>query len=370
VRFTTEDKDLRADFSTPFDAGGIMSLTVSGIEAAFALPPGTLAPFDNCNPTLVPAGPLAGAWAALRSGYCVPWLRNDLDAVGYDQHRSEDEWSGVIALRHEFTDRISGYASYSRGYKGGGFNLDRNFDFTVVGGDPNSQFDAELVDAYEVGLKTGWFEGALLLNLAVFHNEYENFQLNTFNGIQFVVTSVPEVISDGAELDMIWRTPVEGLSIQGGLAYTDATYGEDTGWVFANRNPLTGEQTLALLPNAQLTNAPEWTATTSFTYERPIFNGTLMGLAYLDARYVDDQNTGSDLRASKLQPSYTLLNARIGIGAIDERWSLELWGRNITDEEYGQIMFDVPLQLGSRGPTQGAFLGDPRTYGVTLRARY
>jgi hypothetical protein len=33
-------------------------------------------------------------------------------------------------------------------------------------------------------------------------------------------------------------------------------------------------------------------------------------------------------------------------------------------------MFDVPLQLGTLGPTQGAFLGDPRTYGITLRARY
>ncbi len=41
-----------------------------------------------------------------------------------------------------------------------------------------------------------------------------------------------------------------------------------------------------------------------------------------------------------------------------------------TDEGYGQIMFDVPLQLGTLGPTQGAFLGDPRTYGVTLRARF
>lgn len=94
------------------------------------------------------------------------------------------------------------------------------------------------------------------------------------------------------------------------------------------------------------------------------------GLFYLDARYVDDQNTGSDLRPSKVQPSYVLLNGRIGIGPQDERWSLEIWGRNLTDQEYGQIMFDVPLQLGTLGPTQGAFLGDPRTYGITLRARY
>ena len=66
----------------------------------------------------------------------------------------------------------------------------------------------------------------------------------------------------------------------------------------------------------------------------------------------------------------TLVNGRIGLGDINEHWSLELWGRNIFDQEYAQIMFDVPLQLGTAGPTQGAFLGDPRTWGVTLRARY
>ena len=242
-------------------------------------------------------------------------------------------------------------------------------------------FDAETVDAYEIGLKTRLMDGALTLNFAVYLNEYENFQLNTFNGIQFVVTTVPEVTSQGAEVDMMWRTPIEGLSIQGGVAYTDATYGEDCapiatcgGWVAQNRNPITGDLTLARLPGAQLTNAPEWTATTAFTYERPVFNGSLMGLAYIDARYVDDQNTGSDLRPSKIQPAYTLVNARLGVGALDESWALEFWARNLLDEEYAQIMFDAPLQflqpvLPVSG-LRGAFLGDPRTYGVTLRARY
>ncbi len=362
VRFTTEDKELRADFTTFFDVTSLRQATATGFGVGA---------FGNCNPLSQPANATQRLIVgALRSGYCVPWLRNDLDAIGYDQQRAEDEWSGVVSLRHEFTENISAYGSFSRGYKGGGFNFDRNFDFTYLGGDPDSAFDAELVDAYEIGVKTDWFNRALTLNLAVFSNEYENFQLNTFNGIQFVVTTVPEVTSEGAELDLAWSTPIDGLSIMGGLAYVDARYGEDTGWVADNRNPITGDLTLARLPNSQLTNSPEWTATTAVTYERPLFNGSLVGLAYVDARWVDDQNTGSDLRPSKVQPSYTLVNGRVGIGAPDESWSLELWARNLFDEEYAQIMFDVPLQQGTAGPTQGAFLGDPRTYGVTLRARY
>lgn len=373
LRFTTEDKDLEGDFRTLFNGQPAFTAAMTDAALDAGQPAGTLLPYANCNTALVPTGPLApfaGAVALARSGYCVPWLRTELDAVGYDQHRGEDEWSGVISLRQEFAERISGYISFSRGYKGGGFNLDRDFTFVYAGGAPNTSFNAELVDAYEAGLKTGWLDGALLFNVAVYHNEYQDYQLNTFNGIQFVVTTVPEVTSDGVEIDAMWRTPIDGLSFQGGVSYTDTEYGQDTGWVFANRNPITGEQTLARLPGSHLTNAPEWTATTAFTYERPIFNGSMMLLAYMDARYVGDQNTGSDLRPSKEQPSYTLVNGRIGLGDINEHWSFELWGRNIFDQEYAQIMFDVPLQLGTAGPTQGAFLGDPRTWGVTLRARY
>ena len=83
------------------------------------------------------------------------------------------------------------------------------------------------MDAYELGLKSGWFDGDLLLNLAAYHNEFSNFQLNAFNGIQFVVSTIPTVTVDGVELDASWRTPIEGLSLQGGAAYNDARYGDD-----------------------------------------------------------------------------------------------------------------------------------------------
>jgi outer membrane receptor protein involved in Fe transport len=375
IRFTHERKELRASFNTLFDGEAVLDAAISDAEADAGVPAGTFAAFSNCDTAGAPS--TNSVIVVARSGYCVPWLRDDLDAIGYDQERSEDEWSGVVSLRHEFTDNVSAYASFSRGYKGGGFNLDRDFSTVFVGTPPDTSFEAEFVDAYEIGFKTDWFSNDLILNLAIYHNEYENFQLNTFNGIQFVVTTVPEVTVDGAELDLIWRTPIDGLSIQGGIAYNDAAYGEDCtplatcgGWVQNNRNPITGELTLARLPGSNLTNSPEYTATTSFTYERPLFNSGLMGLLYLDARYVDDQNTGSDLRPSKDQPSYTLLNARVGLSDPDDRWTVELWARNLTDEAYGQIMFDVPLQLGTNGPTQGAFMGDPRTFGVTLRARY
>jgi outer membrane receptor protein involved in Fe transport len=286
-----------------------------------------------------------------------PWHNNALDGTT-TQTRDEQELSGVFAARRALGDAVSAYLSFAHGYKGGGFNLDRDFD-----GD--NSFPAETVDAWELGAKTTWFDGALLLNAAVFDEQFENFQLNRFNGVSFVVASIPEVSTRGVELDLIWQAPIEGLRMQGGVAYADARYGDNAGgWAVGG---------LFRLPDAQLTNAPLWTVTNSMTYEWPVA-GSLMGLAHLDFRYVSDQNTGSDLNPVKEQPAYFLLNGRFGLASEDERYAIEVWGRNLLDEDYAQIMFDAPLQFlpapFSQAGLRGAFLGDPRTYGVTLRARY
>ena len=108
------------------------------------------------------------------------------------------------------------------------------------------------------------------------------------------------------------------------------------------------------------------TVTGAFTYEKPFFNTGLSALAYIDFRYVSNQVTGSDLEPTKVQPEYTLFNGRLALKTPGEHWSLELWGRNLTNKEVQQIAFNVPLQ----GNARGAVLGDPRTYGVTLRFDY
>ena len=369
LRYTNEEKDLSADYNTAFDVGGLLTATATSLDAAAAgagaIAAGDILNFANCTTTQSPNATARAVIAVLRSGYCVPWVRSGLDAGVRQQSREENEWSGVISARRDFTDTTSGYISFSKGYKAGGFNFDRNFSAVY-----STAFDAEKVDAYEVGLKNAFLGGDLLVNMAAYYNEYSNFQLNTFNGIQFVVTSVPEVTAQGVELDTIWQTPINGLSYQGGVAYTEAEYGADTGWVASNANPITGDLTLRWLPESRLTNSPLWTTTHSLTYRKGLFNDAAEGLAYVDFRYVSDQVTGSDLRASKAQPGYFLVNARLGLTMANERVGLELWGRNILDEEYQQIAFDVPLQQGGAGPSQGAFLGDPRTYGVTLRVKY
>ncbi|MDP3592775.1 MAG: TonB-dependent receptor, partial [Phenylobacterium sp.] len=86
----------------------------------------------------------------------------------------------------------------------------------------------------------------------------------------------------------------------------------------------------------------------------------------VNAKYQSSYNTGSNLDPVKNQPGFTLVNARVGIGPDDKSWQVEAWAQNIFDEYYTQVGFDAVAQTGS----YNAFLGMPRTYGMTLRLAY
>jgi outer membrane receptor protein involved in Fe transport len=111
----------------------------------------------------------------------------------------------------------------------------------------------------------------------------------------------------------------------------------------------------------------------------------MRGLLYFDARYQSEFNTGSDLDLEKVQDDFVVVNARTGLRGGDGLWGIELWAQNLLDTQYKQIAFDAPLQPGGEANTIagvtrgfrprsnqlfGAFLGEPRTYGVTVRVRF
>jgi iron complex outermembrane recepter protein len=214
------------------------------------------------------------------------------------------------------------------------------------------------VDSYELGIKTQWLGNSLLLNAALFYQDYEDFQLNTFDGIQFLVTSLEQVTSEGVDLDVMWFTPLDQLTIQGGVTYAD-TQIEDP---IALANPGLFAQDRE---NDRLSFAPEWSGSLSGTFEQPI-GADFIWRANLGVKYTSEYNTGSNLALQKVQDAVTTVNARMGFGDADETWMIEAWAQNLTDEEYYQVVFDAPLQTG----TFNAFLGAPRTYGLTARFKF
>jgi outer membrane receptor protein involved in Fe transport len=312
--------------------------------------------------------------------FCLPWANAAYNNRNISEGFDDGELSGTIKASYRLNPSILTYVSYARGYKSFGYNLDR----VQTGITPNASllFPSEVVDSYEAGVKMTLLDRSLLLNATYFDQTFTDFQLNTFLGTAFVVESIPELTSRGVDADFLWFSPIEGLSFQGGVTWTDAKYGNFTA---ADLSSPGNFPQLSLLPGARASFAPEWSATASINFDRSIGSGLRAGFS-LAGKYMDDYNTGSDLLPYKLQEAFTTLNGRIMLGSEDESWTAELWVQNLTDEEYIQVAYNAPLQgsafqttVQPNGTyynpaldtqTYDAFLGQPRTYGATLRFKY
>lgn len=346
----------------------------------------------TCSAAQANAGAIGGALGAGNVGgilgaICLPFTNSAFNLRYVNEDADDGELTGTIKAAYRLNDEVMFYGSYARGYKSFGFNLDRVHRTGTITPVSSLYFPSEYVDSYEAGVKMTLLQRTLLLNVTYFDQRFENFQLNTFNGVGFTVEPIPELTSRGIDADMVWFTPVEGLSFQGGVTYTDAEYGVFTAADLVDPNNFPAA---SLLPGSRPSFAPEYSASLSMNFERNMGNGLRAGFS-LAGKYMSEYNTGSDLSPFKMQDAFTTLNGRIMLGTEDERWTVEFWGQNITDEEYLQVGYNGPLQgtafqttvqpAGTSHPgtyynqardtqTYNAFLGQPRTYGATLRFKY
>ena len=386
ARYTHERKKLNATFGNDNTA----CVANQALLANFVNP---------ASPGFNPA--LFAVSQALLNLSCQGNSTSELNGVNIRDKRSESEFTGTGVLSYKPNDDLLLYGSYSRGYKAGGFNLDRSalkapaLPFSLSGGAQalvdRLQFDPETVDAFELGAK--YSRRGITLNVAVFSQYFHNFQLNTFDGTVFIVQNIngcekglggadrdqsffpgssnfiPPVIAPGAAFnlnpaadtgrcdkgDVGWGVrsqgieleaalrPMRDLNINLGLTYAQTKYrknlvGSDDG------TPLS--PALRMLPGDNISNAPEVVATGALAWTPRIGGSGIRGLFYVDARWSGKYNTGSDLFPQKEQKSYAIVNGRIGIQGPDERWSLELWAQNLFNKNYAQVAFNSPFQAG------------------------
>ena len=306
---------------------------------------------------------------------CLPFLSPGYNDFTDRQEKGEHQLSGTIKLSYRLNPDLLGYVSYARGFKAGGFNLDRvqcqvgrpgctPGTAAVITPIRDTSFPGEFVDSYEIGEKASLLDRKLLFNVTGFYQVFTGFQLNTFTGLVFVVDTVPKIKSKGVDADIVWL-PTRNLSFQGGLTVADTRY------------DLTPDQLLALQETtgflgsrgSRLSLAPLYSASLSGTYTLELADDYHLRF---DAgwKFSSSYNTGSDLDPGKVQGDYSLVNARIVLAPRDDRWSVELWADNLTNTKYKQVAFDVGFQNVPSNATGvlAAFLGDPRTWGVTVRA--
>jgi iron complex outermembrane recepter protein len=265
-------------------------------------------------------------------------------------------WTPRLVAQYQAADDVMLYASWSRGFKSGGFNGRATSELQL---DP---FGDERLSAWEGGVKSGWLDNRLQVNAAVFYSDYQDIQLTVNRlvpetaSITAVIENAAEATIRGLELEIVAR-PVAGLLLSGGLGLTDAEYDE---WM--DIDPLTGQPVDRSGLDFQSTPKFDWNLSLEYAF-------ALGNLGQVTARsdyarrgaiYHDAFNT--DLIR---QGGYGLWNARIGL-ETDSGVGVALWAKNIGDTRYltGAIATEGSLGFGAR------WWGPPRSYGVDLTYRF
>ncbi len=279
---------------------------------------------------------------------------------------NEPTWRA--SLGWQATDDIFAYGTYSRGFKGGGFN-DQIGGFhpfvNADGSDDNAAFAAaasatapEKADSYEVGIKTSALDNRLRFNLTGFYVDYSNLQKQivvpiTVGGQQNQVTRFFNAASanvKGVEVEAT-LIPIDRFTLRGVLGYQKGKYNEYVTPIPAGYD----------LSSAPLDRLPKWQWTIDASYEIPMGGHKLLfnGNVNYTARNLFTQSITSAAENTYLN-ARTLVNASITLAEADDKYYVRAIGRNLTDERYRTASQVVG------GLWSNSQYGLPRYYGLEL----
>ena len=302
------------------------------------------------------------------------------------------------SLAYKPTDDHTLYGSYSKGFKGGGFDprglttaaRDFNGNGTVDASDifDFMSFDPEKVDSYELGWKAQFFDRALTSNIAIFHADYTDVQIPGSQGI--VVGGVPTFIgittnAGKAKMDGIeWEGSVRGLDgFAGEGSYITSTWA--VGYLDARYTKFIGATGADVSAQRVIQNTPKWTLSTQLTATFPVENGTL------DASFGSSfrsKTSQFETRSPLDQAAYSLYDASLVWRSGDDRWTVGLYGKNLADKKYivsgynfmqtdpatGQLIRNAttgnPIPTLGREGVLTAFYGNPRQIFATVGLKF
>lgn len=266
---------------------------------------------------------------------------------------SENNVAGRLSAQYQFDPDNMIYASISRGYKSGNAPVLPAFVETQY--NPATQ---EHVTAYELGIKSAFFDRAVRINLAGYYDDYIDKQLFSvvpdpvFTSLKRIV-NIPKSRIYGFEGDFVWKATPD-LQINAGVSYTGTKIitfnGFDTRGLPVN------------FAGQPFSYTPKWQVTGGFAYERPI-SDRLGFSATLNGSYQSSTTTALGNEAGLYLKSYTLVNGTIGLFQLDNKLRFELWAKNLFNENYWTTA-DVQTDAVYRIP------GAPRTFGARLGIKF
>jgi len=258
-----------------------------------------------------------------------------------------DKWSPRLGAQYNFTDNIMTYASYSQGFKSGGF-FGR-----ITSGSNVRKFNPEEVDTYEIGLKSTWLDQRLLVNAAIFSSDYKDKQEEIIvsdpdGNVDTVVVNASDASMDGVELE-VSALVYEGLTLFAQGGYLDASYDEflidDIPGVPTDGSTL------------DMRNAPEYTAGAGVNYVHALFGHSQVSLD-VTYNWRDSYVTIFNNDPLGQKDAAGFWNANVDFRYKD-MLTFSVFGRNLGDERYYRAVAIPPIS------TFGQW-NEPRNYGVTV----
>jgi|JI10StandDraft_1071094.scaffolds.fasta_scaffold111418_1 iron complex outermembrane receptor protein len=298
----------------------------------------------------------------------------DLAASSVTQSADEqlDHWVYTTSLKHNFTDELMSYVTYSHSWRPAGVTVGITSPLTpedLISG------DAETSDSYELGMRSEWLDGRLRVNASAYHQDYNNF-IGRFNDVPYVgpgdqlqaggFTYPGNAVVNGGELDVTYDVN-DNWYVQLTTAYADGHYDDadvpcrDTN---LDGNPDSGDignisaadfggnSVIFCSVDYAISTIPKWVTTlqSQYTFEVLEHEAYVRGLFNY---YGAQEDIGQEFEAD----SYGILNLYVGVSGQDQQWDVSLWAKNLLDD-------DTRLNQGLPQTVYAAF--EPNYYTVAF----
>lgn len=253
-----------------------------------------------------------------------------------------------FGARYEVTDDASIYATYSKGFKAGGFNL-----YAC-----DNPFNPEKLTSYEGGLKLRLLDRTLTLNISAFQYDYTDLQISQVIGLARFIKNAAAAKVKGVEVETAWR-PDNHWTLDANLSALDAKYTH-----FSNIDGLAPDKGTQVLDGKRLNQSPQFSSNFGVSYRTtPGDLGAFTFRVDVSQRsrlYFREFNGPLDV-----QQPYGLLNAAVIWDSPGQRLRVRAYGNNLTNKAYIAQMSSSD-NFGARFVSWGA----PRQYGVEVKAAF
>ncbi|MDH3644309.1 MAG: TonB-dependent receptor, partial [Gammaproteobacteria bacterium] len=293
-----------------------------------------------------------------------------------DERQKWNDVSPEATLSWTINDNVTAYAAYKQAFKAGGFSISGILG-NISGTSKDSLFENEKVKGFEAGVKASLLDNTLQVEVEFFDYKFTDLQIDFFNSAVFalITENAGSAKTTGAEVQFRWAAPVEGLTLNGSLAYNDARYGEfvapcwsgqgqDEGCTIFIGGPDEDRASPGDVPKQDLKGfdrnlAPEWIFVLGGNYDVPVGDRLKLSLG-VNGQWRDDYSTSAFGNPVNVQDSSVVLNAALRLSSIDEKWEVAVIGKNLTDKYLILNAGDNPSSGSAPGSAMGTERGDQR----------